>query len=221
MTYDHKQQSATFNAPEGAPSAHGQLLLAVHDHLTGIYGLNLNSGSAQAGLMGLPSLDAVVKTNAGGGVSQLAVTLAGSWSQSSLTAALGLQQVANRQLSKPGAAFTLTDPVLLFSAVPAAFYVAMQTNVPSLGVSDAPATINLRPGGAAALTVSSRLLYVCNVQTSPGMPLSRVRAVCAEVDLQQQIDSQVAAAQHTTCMQHARIFWFIALCPGPLSGTAL
>jgi hypothetical protein len=182
MTYDHKQQSATFNVPEGAPSTQGQLLLAVQDHLTGIYGLNLNSGSAQAGLMGLPSLDAVVKTNAGGGVSQLALTLAGRWSQGNLTAALGLQQAAARQSSK--AAFTLSDPVLLFSAVPAAFYVAMQTNVPSLGVSDAPATINLRPGGAAALTVSSCLCFVNSLLSStqafcPKMALSCMQAVCA------------------------------------------
>lgn len=104
--------------------------------------------------MGLPTADAVLRTNAGGGVDQLGVALSGPWTQANLTAALGLHQgQGGRAGQQDAAAFTFIDPMLLFSAAPAALYVAVQGNVPALGVQDAPATINLRPGGAAALEV--------------------------------------------------------------------
>lgn len=160
MTYQHSQQAATFNsvdkAAAGVPSTNGMLLLSIQDHLTGVYGLQLSSRAAREGLMGLPTADAVLRTNAGGGVDQLGVALAGSWTQANLTAALGLHQGQGVRAGQDAASFTFTDPMLLFSAAPAALYVAVQGNVPALGVQDAPATINLRPGGAAALEVSGQ-----------------------------------------------------------------
>jgi len=156
MTYDQSQQAATFNAieqPEGSTNTHGHLLLSIQHHLTGIYGLEVTSNSSTSGLLNLPTTDAVLRTNAGGGVSQLALSLAGTWTQANLTAALGLQQPASQQ-QQEASAFTIKEPAVMFSAAPSALYVALQTNVASLGVQDAPATINLRPGGAAALTVS-------------------------------------------------------------------
>lgn len=168
MTYDHSQQSATFNSvstPAGTPSNSGHLLLSVHHHLTGIYGLDVSSSAAKESLMRLPTSDAVLRTNAGGGVAQLGISLAGAWTQNNLSAALGLHQGQQQQQEQPGkAAFMLTNPMLLFSAAPAVMYVAIQTDVPSLGVSGAPATINIRPGGAAALEVRTvaqqRLCYL-------------------------------------------------------------
>jgi hypothetical protein len=156
MTYDHSQRSATFNSvstPAGTPSNSGNLLLSVHHHLTGIYGLDVSSSAAKDSLMRLPTADAVVRTNAGGGVTQLGITLAGAWTQTNLSAALGLYQGQQQREQPNKVAFTFTNPMLLFNAAPAVMYVAMQTNVPSLGVSGAPATINIRPGGAAALEV--------------------------------------------------------------------
>lgn len=91
---------------------------------------------------------------------QLGAFLSGTWSQANLTAALGLHPSSN---SNSKVSFTFTDPVLLFSAAPAALYVSVQADVSSLGVSRAPATINLRPGGAAALEV--RGSWVCSLQT--------------------------------------------------------
>jgi hypothetical protein len=162
MTYQHSEQAATFNsvdtAAAGVPSTNGMLLLSIQDHLTGVYGLQLSSRAAKEALMGLPTADAVLRTNAGGGVDQLGVALAGSWTQANLTAALGLHQ-GQRGTGQDPAAFTFTDPMLLFSAAPAALYVAVQGNVPALGVQDAPATINLRPGGAAALEVGVQAWY--------------------------------------------------------------
>jgi hypothetical protein len=96
-------------------------------------------------------------------VDQLGAFLSGTWSQANLTAALGLHPSSNSNSnSNSKASFTFTDPVLLFSASPAALYVSVQVDVSSLGVSRAPATINLRPGGAAALEV--RGSWVCSQQ---------------------------------------------------------
>lgn len=168
MTYDHSQLSATFNSvasPVGTPSNNGLLLLSIHHHLTGVYGLDLRSSSAKEGLMDLPTSDAVLRTNAGGGVDQLGVTLAGAWTQANLSAALGLYH-AKPQPQQDQASFTFTDPMLLFSAAPAALYVAVQSNVPSLGVRDAPATINMKPGGAAALEVKRTALLSALLQSA-------------------------------------------------------
>jgi hypothetical protein len=91
-------------------------------------------------------------------VDQLGAFLSGTWSQANLTAALGLHPSSNSN-SNSKVSFTFTDPVLLFSAAPAALYVSVQADVSSLGVSRAPATINLRPGGAAALEVRGSWAY--------------------------------------------------------------
>lgn len=164
MTYDHSLGTATFNAVSppagGQPGALGGLLLAVQQQLTGIYGLELTSSAAKARLLGLPTSDAVVRTNAGGGVDQLGLSLAGIWAQANLTAALGLAQQPHRHKQQQASGqdtFTVQEPVLLYSASPAALYVAVQTDVAALSVSNAPAVINLKPGGAATLKVSCHM----------------------------------------------------------------
>lgn len=142
------------------------LLLSIQHYLTGIYGLNLDldPSSSKPSLLDLPVTDAMLRATAGGGVDQLGVSLAGTWTQANLTAAMGLSRQQRRhrtqQQQQDPASFTITEPAVLFSAVPAALYVAVQTNVPSLAVVDAPATINLRPGGAAALQVGEAALLL-------------------------------------------------------------
>jgi hypothetical protein len=156
VSYDSAQQAATFSsvadaAQQSGVASHGHLLLAITPHLARMFGLAFTPAS-KAALMSLPSTGAVLKTSAGGGVAQMALSLAGAWSPANLTIAFGVQ---GSQLGAGAGAFTILNPTLLFNAAPSALYVAMTTTVPSLAVDGAPATLNVRPGGSAALTVSS------------------------------------------------------------------
>lgn len=175
VTYDSKQQSATFttipdsqNAAPGGSSSYGQLLLPITHLLTSVYGLSLSSAANRAALMRVPSTGAVVKTSSGGHVNQLALTLAGAWTPAKLSAVLGVQDAALQKQQQGGGLFTVSEPTLLFSAAPSALYVAMTTSINSLGVDGGPATLNLKPGGQAALAVRS-----CSVPTVPRMQHQR------------------------------------------------
>jgi hypothetical protein len=149
MTYDSAAQAATFTTGAGGA---GSLLLAIAPQLARAYGLAMGTRDAKSALMRLPATGAVARASAGGGVSQLAVNLAGEWTPASLAAALGVPGAPGREQQAPPA-FSIGKPTLLYSAAPSAFYAAMTTSMPSLAVDGQPATLNMRAGGNAALTV--------------------------------------------------------------------